>query len=97
GVSTDDRALDPGQSGRSIWLTLSRWRAASRVVLLAFGRQWVSHPALQLPYQHQSFRHGNLLQGFPARSDSVDPDRGESFWIRARDHGEGCAAKPAHL
>jgi len=34
---------------------------------------------------------------FRREVNSVDPDRGESLRIRARDYGESCAAKPAHL
>ena len=74
--------------------TISRKRAASRSLLLAFGRQQAADTTFQLPDQHQSFRHGNLLQGLPPRDHSVDPYRGKSFWIRARDHSESGTAQP---
>ena len=41
--------------------------AAPRALFLAFGGKQDSDAALQLPDQYQPHRHGNLLQGFPAR------------------------------
>ena len=59
-------------------------RPAPRPLLLAFGRQPASHPAVQRPHRPQPHRHGDLLQGLPPRSHPVHAPRGRAASASSR-------------
>ncbi len=74
------------KGGRSVWLAVYGRRATPCSVLLAFGRQLATNASLQYANQLEPHRNGNLLQGIPARRDSVDPARGKPIRVRTGSH-----------
>jgi len=68
--------IEPLIQGKADVVFGSRFLGSAPHRVLYFGTRSATgaHSAFQLPHQHQSVGHGNLLQSLPPRSDSVDPD-----------------------
>ena len=60
-----------GRRRRRVRLAVHRQRAAPGALLLALGRQPVPDHAVQHVHQPEPHRHGDLLQGLPARGHPV--------------------------
>ena len=71
---------------RRLRLAVPERRAAPGAVLLAHRRQPVPHPVLEHDDRPQPHRHGDLLQGLPARGHPEHHHRGGPLRLRARDH-----------
>ena len=94
-----DPARAPGgrRRGRRLRVAIRVEPSTPSALLLAFGGQPLPHSAVERLHRPQPHRHGDLLQGIPARRDPVDRDRGGPVRVRARDHGEDRPAPAAHL